>query len=797
MTRRVLFTIALITAGIGSGKAQQIRQCATMEQDSINRLRYPQRDNFDDLEQAIQAKMKEFQRQIPNGRPNAELISIPIIVHVIHKGEAVGTGMNLSQAQIQSQLAVLNEDFRRKAGTNGFNTSPVGADIEIEFCLSPVDEQGNLLPEPGIHRYNGGQDTWTRAQIDNSLKPTTIWNSAKFFNVWTLKFGGEDANLLGYAQFPDQSGLSGLNEVGGSDKTDGVVIQYTSFGSAQKGSFPIMSPPYNKGRTLTHETGHWLGLRHIWGDGNCATDFVDDTPTAQGPNRGCPSTKLSCDNVNLLMPQNYMDYTDDDCMNIFTQGQKTRIRAVLAVSPRRKSLYAQGSLCSPPNVTDPPVVSFIADKKNCVLSGSEVRFTDLSTNFPTQYYWKFEGGDPATSTEANPKIRYNVAGVYKVWHSAKNKIGWADTLMVADYITVSSEGLCSSFSNFKPEHTPSVLNAADFGPYTGYLAGTNSTKAKAYSELFNNTCGYKYISGVKIKFGHLESTNENATINVTVWNALGYQGGPGAVLERKELLLKQVQDDIANNRFTEVTLDRETPAAFGRPFHVGIEIVNDAGYKLAIVSSANNEATNSTSWVQDATGEWHQMTIAFGANVALNIVPIVGANPSVQVSSSRLLIEPGEQVILNGRGASIFSWSSSDNTINDVLGPQLTVNPVRTTTYTVTGAGLELCHPNATATIYVSGTPTPTERADLNAAIQLHPNPGTTRLNLTIANDYVGQVTLQTQSLLGQDVMAPQALVKNTPTLSTSIDTSLWPAGLYLINVRMGSQGVLKKWIKK
>jgi hypothetical protein len=117
------------------------RTCATMEQDSINKIRFPRRSTLDDFEESIQQKVREIQgRTKSSGRKQALLMTIPIVVHVVHNGEPIGSGMNLSKAQIQAQIEVLNEDFRRKTGTPGFNDSPVGADIEIEFCLSPVDQ---------------------------------------------------------------------------------------------------------------------------------------------------------------------------------------------------------------------------------------------------------------------------------------------------------------------------------------------------------------------------------------------------------------------------------------------------------------------------------------------------------------------------------------------------------------------------------------------------------------------------------------------------------------------------------
>src|SRR5688572_10585915 len=188
-----MFFVACVIAFSAQAQTGPVKNCATMEQDSINRLRFPQRGTLDEFEIALQRKMRDPSFQ-SRSRTKGVVLSFPVIVHVVHNGEAVGSGTNISQAQVQAQIAVLNEDFRRMTGTPGFNNSPVGADVEIEFCLSPVDQAGNPMAEPGIHRYRGNQATWTRAQIDGTLKPSTIWNPNQFFNVWTLKFGGEDSN---------------------------------------------------------------------------------------------------------------------------------------------------------------------------------------------------------------------------------------------------------------------------------------------------------------------------------------------------------------------------------------------------------------------------------------------------------------------------------------------------------------------------------------------------------------------------------------------------------------------------
>ncbi len=779
--------ILLFTFSISIGLAQSPsppRTCATMEQDSINRARFPRRGTLDEFEQSLQRKIEELTRS-RGSQFFTGIINLPIIVHIVHNGEPIGSGLNISQAQVQSQLQVLNEDFRKLVGTPGFNTHPAGADVEIEFCLSPVDENGIAMTEPGIHRYNGGKTSWTRSEIESQLKPTTIWNPNLFYNIWTLRFGGVDASLLGYAQFPDQSGLSGLNEVGGPASTDGVVVQYSSFGSG----FPGQSPPYNKGRTLSHETGHWLGLRHIWGDGPCASDFVFDTPVVLNESRGCPTSKLSCDGFTPAMVQNYMDYSDDACMNIFTNGQKTRMVAVMDLSPRRKTLI-DANLCSP-IVADVPTANFAVDKQ-LVLLGGQISFTDLSTNFPNAWNWTFEGGNPNSSTLRNPKIKYEAPGIYTVSLTATNSLGPSIPLERIGFITVSEDGLCSEATNYQPTYTASIIPLSDFGSYTGYLTGHNSAGTKAISEFFINAQGYEYISGVDVNFGYLDSPNEEATVTVVVWNARGPQNGPGSVVERKTVLLKQVQDDIDNNRPTHIVFDRETPV-FSRPYQVGIELGYAGGEVLAITSSANGEATTSTSWVQDANGVWSPFTIAYGANIAMDIRPVVGVNPSVQVSASELIVYPGQEVVLNGRGASVFVWDADDGSVSAFAGPQLIVHPTQTTTYTATGSGLELCNAAASTTIYVSETITGlTEGKD---EVQLFPNPGT-NLHISIQGTYRGEVQIQIFSAWGERILTPHSMFKNEFALQRSVETTHFASGLYILQIGLGERRIMKKWVK-
>ena len=764
------------------GPIPPIRTCATMEQDSLLRLKFPEMGTLDEFEIAVQHKLAEMDRRQAAGRFEAVLITIPIIFHVIHNGEPIGEGTNISTEQVQAQIDVLNEDFRRLAGTNGFNSHVDGADIEVEFCLATVDPSGNAMNEAGINRIQGTKQAWTREAIEGELKPLTIWNANYYYNVWTLKFDTKDQLLLGYAQFPSESGLNGLPISGGPASTDGVVLKYSVVGSAQKGSFPVMQAPYNLGRTLVHETGHWLGLRHIWGDGPCnADDFCDDTPLAAGPNRGCPTGAASCNSLDMI--QNYMDYTDDACMNIFTKNQKARILAVLELSPRRGIL--QNSTVCGQIVADTPIANFTADKTDILLGGT-VKFTDLSSNFPKTWAWSFEGGEPTVSVDRNPTVTYNQSGTYKVSLIAGNDIG-VDTLEFLNYINVSDQGLCNSLSNFSGG-TPSLLRPAT--GETGFIAGHNSLQHKAKSEFFNNGQGYVELSGARVRFGFALGASEDATAKIVVWNALGPQNAPARVLEEKEVLIKQIQADIAANRPTEVFFDRRVPVFLGTSFHVGIELTYN-GDSLALITTQDGQATTQTSWEQDAEGIWSPYSLSWGLDVAHDITPVVGMKPSVHIAPSDLVVYPGHEVTLNASGASIFQWNSDDGEINDALGPQIRVHPRTTTTYTLTGSGIDLCDDQVALTIYVKTPPLGTEILS-GEDIKLFPNPAGQELNFILENNKRGVLNVMMYNSLGQ-LALEHTFYKQMETFSHRFNLQGFNPGVYVLVVDMDGYIVRKK----
>ncbi|MDH7444402.1 zinc metalloprotease [Aquimarina sp. 2201CG14-23] len=236
------------------------------------------------------------------------IVTIPVYVHVIYSNNQE----NISDAQINSQIAVLNKDFR-------MNNSDANQ-IPSEFADNAADTQINFTLA-GVTRTSSSRTSWgTRDDMKRSSQGgVDPIDPANYLNMWVCNIGG---GILGYAQFP-----------GGSAATDGVVISPQYFGNTG-----FVSAPFDEGRTTTHEVGHYLNLRHIWGDGRCKQDdFVSDTPASDRANYGCPSYPTShCRSTDMTM--NYMDYVDDACMYMFSNGQKLRMRAVLEADGARASL---------------------------------------------------------------------------------------------------------------------------------------------------------------------------------------------------------------------------------------------------------------------------------------------------------------------------------------------------------------------------------------------------------------------------------------------------------------------------
>ena len=475
-------------------------RCASTEYDQYLREQNPKTESVELFEKWINKKIKEQQSLQEVASQSGGIIYIPVVVHVIHNGDAYGINENITDEQVQSQITVMNQDYRKLTGTPGYNTNAVGADTQVEFVLAKVDPNGN--PTNGINRVNLCQASWSTAAINSTVKSNTIWDPMQYMNMWSINF--TDTSLLGYAQFPESS-LGGMATTAQNPNTDGVVANYTTFGSSDlaSGSF---AAPYDKGRTMTHEVGHFLGLRHIWGDNSTCPatntandkDYVADTPAANTANFGCPTGTNTCTgNPGSDMIENYMDYTDDTCMSIFTTGQKARITTVLNSSPRRSTLKT--------SIKDVAIPLFANDaevKIENLCTSSAATCTNTNPTSPAKTILLYNRG---TSNLTSATLTYNFNGSTNYTHNwtgslAPNKYAQitlanstANGLLTVTVTTANGVADQRATNNVATKTFGSVLSYANATTFTFTLVGDSYGSETTWS--LKNQAGTTLYSG--------------------------------------------------------------------------------------------------------------------------------------------------------------------------------------------------------------------------------------------------------------------------------------------------------------
>lgn len=396
-------------------------------------------------------------------------ITIPVHVIVVYANST----QNISDAQIQSQISVLNKDFRKQ--NSDWTSTPsefynLVADSEIEFTLQAIERHSNSTASWGTN---------------NSVKTAYPPHSPNtHLNIWVCNIGG---GILGYAQFP-----------GGSSSTDGVVISPQYFGSADynNGTF-YLSAPFNKGRTGTHEVGHWLNLRHIWGDGACgASDYVDDTPDSDASNYGCPThPDASCGSNDMFM--NYMDYVDDACMYMFTQGQKARMRAIFEPGGPRASF-----------VSGNPVTC------NVNACNGNVNLSITCDNYPDETSWTLTNEAGAVIDQGSG---YTTKGqtVSKSWNLAEGKY----TFAIHDSY---GDGICCSYGSGSYSLTDgcsiTLKSGGNFGSsesVTFCVPGGGTVNTPPVADINGP---YSGVTNSAVSFSSAGSNDPDGTISSYLWN---------------------------------------------------------------------------------------------------------------------------------------------------------------------------------------------------------------------------------------------------------------------------------------
>ncbi len=348
--KTTLLTLSIASCLFFSAHAQTTDKCATMEVFNKHQQNTAVKASYIQAEQLAKNWLANPVNQLQASKQQSSIITIPVVVHVVYKTPI----QNIPDTQIVRQIQILNECFR-KQNSNYNTTRPIfdsiGADIEIQFCLANIDPQGNGTT--GIVRKSAPSTAAFDPlfNMDKMKSSATdgddAWPNTKYLNIWVCDmsiFGS--TFVLGYATFP-----------GGPPALDGIVIQSEYFG---KYTAPA---PNNLGRTTVHEVGHWFGMRHIWADDDAqvatscdSTDFVTDTPNQSAKsqsncNKSLTTCPIEASYWGALNPpdmvENYMDYSADACMTLFTKGQKARMYSFLNTDPARIAIKSSTAGCAP------------------------------------------------------------------------------------------------------------------------------------------------------------------------------------------------------------------------------------------------------------------------------------------------------------------------------------------------------------------------------------------------------------------------------------------------------------------
>lgn len=406
--KKITLSLLFLASALTSVRAQEFK-CGTPEHEQKMRARYPQ---IAQTEAELELETRNFSEE----RSAPPVYVIPVVFHIIHQNGAE----NIPDANIYDQMRILNEDFRKmNADTSDIvqQFKSRAADAEIEFRLAQKDPNGNCTN--GIDRIYSALTN--NADDDSKLNP---WPRNKYLNIWVVKSIGSGA--AGYAYLPSTANWDA--------SIDGIIILYNYIGSLPPGNV-------NQSRALTHEIGHWINLNHVWGNTNnpgvsCGDDNVTDTPITKGWT-SCNLNGANCSSGVLENVQNFMEYSY--CSNMFTSGQKTRMRAALASSTaQRSSLWTSTNLTATgTNGTNTLCVAEFKASRNAACVNAQITFTDQSYNVPTSWSWSFPGGTPSTSTAQNPVVTYSNPGIYDVTLSVTNSSGTI-TKTKTGFVSISS-----------------------------------------------------------------------------------------------------------------------------------------------------------------------------------------------------------------------------------------------------------------------------------------------------------------------------------------------------------------------
>jgi PKD repeat protein len=772
-----------------------------------------------------------------NGQP--PIITIPVVVHIIYKT----TAQNISNTQVYTQLARLNADYRKNnSDSNSVRNTfkSIAGDAQIEFCLAVRDPSNQ--PTTGILRK---QTTVSSFSTNDAVKYTAqggedAWNTSKYLNLWVCNLSG---GVLGYAQFP-----------GGTAATDGVVITYSAFGDGG-----TAASPYDKGRTATHEVGHWLNLYHTFQGGctgmsaaNCASqgDMCCDTPPVSSANFGCPaSTVNTCAETYLGNRvdnwENYMDYTDDACMYMFSNDQIARMQACINTS-RSGLLTSQG--CLP---LGPVPVAGITASAQTICQGQTVTFSDATTvATPTTYSWNFgTGATPATATTAGPHaVTFNSAGSIIVTYTVSNSNG---TSTKKDTITVNAGPIANISGSATPcanttaaysiansanatftwtanggnivsgQGTNAVTVAWGANGSNGNLIVTASGSGCSSTDTINITAstpkpnitgnatactsGSSNYSITPVTGSTYAWTASNGTINsgstASTCNASFTAAGSASVMIAQTYYAGCIGKDTITvnvNAAPSPTISGSGDVCVGNMTPYNVTAVNGSTYNW--VSGGANSTINNGQGTNTINVTFNTAGLST-LQVAQTVAGCSGNSPMLTVNV-HALPTPSFTFTNNGNaysftntttGTGTYNWNFGDGGSDQTANPKH--NYAAPGTYTVTLSFTDQYGCSGTYSQDVVITEFLGITTLNNASISIQPNPANELTYLSIGNINLNQVQITLNDILGRKVLdVYSGALKNNAVIPVHMNTLA--DGVYLIKLETKNETIVKRIIK-
>jgi hypothetical protein len=681
MTKRLLLLVSALVLNLGNAFSQNNSQIYPSK---LSGTEAPPQQ-WDDW---FNGQVENYKKNHMAGKTAFASYTIPVIFHILHNGAAQGTPPNIPAARVWAQVNILNQIYNGQgANPNAIvQYSNASANPNIQFCLATADPTNIPIAEPGINRVDIGAlftaNTTTMATtqalfswLTYTLKPAVIWDPTKYLNIFISETHSA-VTVLGMATFPGSTTLQGQFGSIGTGTSDAVWVNTRTVGTATATPGPYIAN-YDKGKTLAREIGHWLGVRNIWGDANCGSDFCNDTPPQPGPNTGCPVAPW---NINSCGPNlspggdmfmNIMDESYDDCRWMFTSDQVIRMQTAMSQCPFRANLGSHG-LCSGTvacGTATPAVANFsLAAPAPCF--GQAFTPVNLSTGCPAPTFTWVLTPNTATVSQGyytgQPSFNLSNQGTYTLELTASNSsVSSTYSMVFTTSVCPLSPTCLDTLKKIKYTDTltwysvpQSTVVPACNVTNPGFLTGTNCYNEKEFAQYFA-PASYSNIPNPQLGSVYVlfrrQGTKANSSSGTTycnVWSG-NLVNGPVTLVQSKMMPLASITATAAATWSSISTPTNYVPwcgtstytfagkdvYAFKYPFdppfllptngfHIGVELpwtTKTSGDSALIYSNTyfNSAINDSTAFVRSQTNVWYKLKNRYGKMVQLAIMPEV------------------------------------------------------------------------------------------------------------------------------------------------------------------------------